>query len=170
MNRFLIPLLLAVNVIFLLSLQCTLSQRFVSGGVHLELLPPLLLYAAFTVNLPTSLMLGALSAVMYDSFSAQTFGASMIPYITGMAIFCAIRPIFFRNQLTTQLLSGIIFALMVLGLQWMFSGKVMIGWDIVARKIVRLSLWSGVLSVIYFTLLDACFRMVGLEPGRFDEG
>jgi len=152
-----------------LSIQCTLAGRWPIWGVHLELLPPLLLYAAFSVNLPTALILGSLSAVMYDSYSGGKLGASLLPYIVSTSIFCALRPIFFRNRITTQFLCGLVFGFITLLFQWALSGKFFIGIHQVLPKIVNLSLFTGILSILYFTILDALSRLMGLIPGRFED-
>jgi hypothetical protein len=170
MNRLMIPIVLIVAVIVLLSIQCTVIWRFPVWGIHLELLPPLLLYAAFTVNLPTAFLLGLLSAGMYDSFSGGYFGASVIPYFVSIALFSGLRPIFFRDRMTTQILSGFIFGWIVLILQWVLSGKFgAVSWSGVLPKLMRLAFFSGLLSVLYFILLDGFFRFLGLEPGRFED-
>ncbi|MBI4025514.1 MAG: hypothetical protein HY360_11075 [Verrucomicrobia bacterium] len=172
MHRPIIPFLLVVGIILLLSLQCTLTHRWDVWGVEVrpELLPALLVYAAFTVNLPTALLLGFFAAVMYDSFSGGNFGASMIPYMASISIFCAVRPVFFRNRITTQFLSGFVFGFLALLLQWAFCGKFPVHWAEVFRKVTRLAVCSGFLAVIYFTVLDIFFRLMGLNPGRFEDG
>ncbi len=135
----------------------------------MELLPPLLLYAAFTVNPQTAILLGSLAAVLYDSFSGVNFGASLAPYAVSVFLFCAVRPIFFRNQITTQFISGCIFGFMALSFQWVLSGKFMVGWESIWPKVLRLSLLSGILAVLYFIILDRLHRWMGLDPGRFEE-
>lgn len=169
MKRFVIPFLLVVGLVLLLSAQCTLTYRWRFWGVVLELLPALLLYASFTVNLPTALLLGILAAIMYDSFSVGNFGSSMVPYIVSTALFCAIRPVFFRNRITTQFVSGILFGFTASFLQWALGGKWSVGLTIVLPKLAHLSLLCGILAVIYFTFLDMLCRMMGLNPGRFEE-
>ena len=169
MNRIVIPLMLVVGIILLFVIQCALIHRWYFWGVRLELLPALLLYVAFTVNLPTSLLLALLSAMMYDTFSGGNFGSSIIPYIAGIFLFCAIRPIFFRNRITTQFVSGFVLGFIVLLLQWMLCGKWVIAWEYVWPKLIRLSLISGVLAVAYFIVLDAICRFMGFDPGRLEE-
>lgn len=169
-QRLIISLVLVASMLLLLTLQCTFLSVWRPWGVRLELLPALLLYAAFTVNLPTALFLSVAGALMYDTFSAGPFGASIIPYALGTAIFCALRPIFFRNRISTQFISGSVLAFVVLLVQWMLSGKFMMDWGIVFGKIMRLAGISGILAVFYFGLLDPLFRVIGLNPGGFEEG
>jgi len=169
MNRVLLPIILIVGIIFLLMMQCTVLDRWSPWGVRLELLPALLLYAAFTVSLPSALLLGLLAGVMYDAFSAGHFGGSMFPYVLSIAIFCLVRPIFFRNQFTTQFLSGIVFGFIALSLQFVLSGKFLVGWGHVFPKILRLSLITGILSIFYFGFFDLTARMIGLDPGRLED-
>jgi hypothetical protein len=169
MNRFLIPFFLFVSIIVLLAVQCTIAPAWTLWGVHLELLPALLLYAAFSVNLPTALILGSLAAVMYDSYSGGHLGASLIPYILSISIFCALRPIFFRNRITTQFLCGIVFGFITLLFQWALSGKVSVGVHRVLPKILHLALFSGLLAIVYFAILDLFSRLMGLIPGRFND-
>ncbi len=170
MNRVLIPIILILSTIFLLMLQCTVIDRWQPWGVRLELLPALLLYASFTVGLPSALLLGLLAGMMYDSFSAAYFGGSTFPYVVTITAFCLVRPVFFRNQLTTQFLSGIIFGFVALSLQFVLCGKFMIGWEYAFPKIVRLALVSGVLAVFYFIFFDSLARTIGLDPGRLEDG
>lgn len=170
MNRLLIPFSLVAAAIVLVTVQCTLTWRWAPWGVRLELLPPLLVYMAFTVNLPTAFFLGAFSAVLYDSLSAGYMGASVIPYLVTVTLFCALRPIFFRNRLSTRFMSGLVGGFLALSLQWVFCGKVTsIPVSAVLPKVFRLAVLSGLLSVAYFFLLDVAFRSAGLTPGRFEE-
>ncbi len=169
MNRLFIPFLLVLAIILLLCAQCTFVYRFPVWGAQAQLLPPLLLYAAFTLNLPTAVILGLLASAMFDSFSAGHFGGSAIPYVLSVTLFSGVRPIFFRNRISTQFLSGCVFGFVALFLQWVLSGKVMVGLHVVLPTILHLSLFCGVLSVLYFTVLDFICRMVGVDPGRFEE-
>lgn len=169
MNRFFIPLLLLLNTILLLLLQCTCTWRWPVWDVRLELLPALLLYAAFTVNLSSALILALVAAGMYDSFSGGHFGASMLPYVLSTALFCGVRPIFFRNRITTQFLAGCVFGFGALFLQWAFAGKFMVGLEHVLPRLGRLAVLTGFLAILYFTALDLFCRLVGVDPGRFTE-
>ena len=162
MNRFLIPLILMLMVVLLLSFQCTITWRWLIWDVRLELLPALLLYAAFSLNLSSAIILGIIAAAMYDSFSSGYFAASLIPYFIAITLFSALRPIFFRDRVTTQLMSGFIFAWIALSLQWILSGKFSIGWANAVPKIFRLSVLSGVLAIVYFFILDRAFRLIDL--------
>ena len=170
MSRLLIPFSLVAGVILLVTLQCTVVWRWAPWGVHLEMLPPLLVYMAFTVNLPTAFFLGAFAAALYGAFSAAPMGASVIPYLAGVMLFSALRPVFFRGRISTRFMSGLVGGFLILLLQWVFSGKViLVPWGAVLPKILRLSALCGVLSVAYFSVLDAIFRASGLDPGRFEE-
>lgn len=170
MNRLLIPFALVVGAIFLVTLQCTVTWRWAPWGVRLELLPPLLVYMAFTVNLPTAFFLGAFCAVLYDSLSAGYMGASVIPYLVTLTLFSALRPVFFRNRISTRFLSGLVAGFLALLLQWVFCGKVTsIPVAAVLPKVLRLSVLCGLLSVAYFFAFDLVFRSLGLDPGRFEE-
>jgi hypothetical protein len=169
MNRLLIPFFLMVLIVFLLSIQCTIASRWLIWGVHLELLPALLLYAAFSVSLPTALVIASLAAVMYDSYSGGRLGASLIPYILATATFCFVRPIFFRNRVTTQFLCGFVFGFVTLLFQWALSGKFFIGIQHVFAKIIHLAVFTGILSIIYFCILDLFSRFLGMVPGRFED-
>jgi hypothetical protein len=51
----------------------------------------------------------------------------------------------------------------------MLSGKFMIGSAIILPKLMRLALFTGLLSILYFFFLDGLCRMMGLDPGRFEE-
>ncbi len=169
MNRFLLPLSLLLAVLLLLLAQCTWGYRWSLGGVHVELLPPLLFYAAFTVSLPTALLLALLAATMYDSFSGGYFGASMLPYVLSTALFCGIRPIFFRNRISTQFFSGFVFGFIALFLQWTLCGKFIVGIAHVVPKITCLALLMGILAVIYFAVLDLFCSLMGVIPRRGEE-
>ncbi len=169
MNRLVFPVLLVVTLVALISAQCTFMYSCLLWGVRLELLPPLLLYAAFTVNLPMSLLFAMLAATLYDSFSGGRFGASMIPYVAAAGLCCTLRPVFFRNRITTQWFCGLVFGWLVLALQWALSGKALATWSIVFPKLGRLALFCSVLAIGYFTVLDFIARGLGQEPGRFDQ-
>jgi cell shape-determining protein MreD len=169
LNRLLTPLLLIFGIILLLPVQCTFAYRWTPGGVHLELIPALLLYAAFTVNVPTALLLAVVASIMYDSYSAGPFGSSVIPYILTVSLFCAVRPIFFRNRITTQFASGFVFCFIAVTLQWVLSGKFGVGFQAIVPKITNLALLTGALAIVYFRILDFFCHFMGLNPGRFEE-
>jgi len=169
MNHLVFPVLLVMALIALISAQCTFMYPLSVWGLRLELLPPLILYAAFTVNLQMSLLFALLAAALYDSFSGCRFGASLIPYVTVAALGCTLRPVFFRNRVTTQFISGLVFCWLAIAIQWALSGKALVSWHIIFPKLARLSLFCGVLAVCYFTVLDFIARSLGQEPGRFDQ-
>ena len=170
MNRLLIPFALVASAIALVTVQCTVTWRWMMWGVRLELLPPLLVYMAFTVNLPTALFLGVFSALLFDSFSAGYMGASVIPYLATVTLFCALRPVFFRNRISTRFLSGLVAGFLVLALQWIFSGKVTsVPVGTILPRILHLAVLGGILSTVYFFVFDFAFRSAGLNPGRFEE-
>ena len=169
MARFFIPLLLLLSTILLLLVQCTCTWRWPIWGVRLELLPALLLYAAFTLNLSAALIVALVAAIMYDSFSGGHFGASMLPYVLSTALFCGVRPIFFRNSIITRFLAGLALGFIALFLQWAFAGKFAIGLEHVLPRLGHLAVLTGFLAIIYFTGLDLFCRLVGVDPGRFEE-
>jgi cell shape-determining protein MreD len=169
MRQSLTPLLIVIAMIALFAAQCTLTHRWLVNDVRMELLPSLLLYAAFTVNLPIGILLSLVAATLYDSFSAGPFGGSMIPYAATVALFCALRPIFFRNRISTQIITGFVFSWIVLFLQWGLSGKALLTWHTILPKLLRLSLVSSALAVFYFAIMDTFVKGLGQEPGRFNE-
>lgn len=166
MHRLVIPTILVFTIIVLVSLQCTLTVRWMVWGVHLELLPPLLLYAAFSTRFSTALPLSLFASVVYDAVSAGPMGGSAIPYLAGTALFCAARPIFFRNRVSTRFISGFVLAFATLFLQWIFCGKFSSGLHHVMLHILHLSVFCAILAVFYFAVLDRVCRLAGTEPGR----
>ncbi len=166
MHRLVIPTILVFTIIVLVSLQCTLTSRWMVWGVHLELLPPLLLYAAFSVRFSTALLLAVFASVVYDALSAGPMGGSAIPYLAGTVLFCAVRPIFFRNRISTQFISGFVLSFATLFLQWIFCGKFSSGLHHVLPPILRLSVLCAILTIFYFAVLDWICHLAGAEPGR----
>ena len=168
-RQLIIPLVLVLATVALLVCQCTVAHIWRPWGLRLEFLPALLLYAAFTLGMPTAILLSVAAALMYDTFSAGPFGGSLIPFIAVTAMFCALRPVFFRNRISTQFVSGFVFALLALPVQWLLGGKFMVSWNVVFPKLMHLSIFCGVLAILYFTIFDFFFRLVGLNPGRFED-
>lgn len=75
-------------------------------GAQISLLPPLMVYAALNLGLPSVAALAVVSGVFFDSLSANPLGISILPlFLIGLAIY-ARRDLVLRDQPFAQFVLG----------------------------------------------------------------
>jgi cell shape-determining protein MreD len=76
-------------------------------GAQIDLLPPLMVYAALGAGLPTIALASVLGGLLFDSLSANPFGISIIPlFLVGFAIYTQ-RDLILRDQIFAQSVLGL---------------------------------------------------------------
>lgn len=76
-------------------------------GAQIDLLPPLMVYAALSTGLTTVSLTAVLGGLFFDSLSANPLGISVLPlFIVGFAIYTQ-RELILRDQLFAQSILGL---------------------------------------------------------------
>lgn len=164
--------LLLVLMLLLFILQTTVFCRFPIYGVKLELLPPLILFIALTTNFSMTVAACVFASLMYDTLCPGRIGISLLPYVIGGGIFSVIRPMLYRNSWLTRFVSGWTICMIILFGQWIAyraSGMADLAFWLVMKTIFKLSLFGGILTVIYFVLIDLAARVLDLLPPQEGE-
>ncbi len=75
-------------------------------GAQLDLLPPLMVYAALKTDLKTVSLLAVLGGLWFDSLSVNPLGVSVLPlFVIGLAIYTQ-REVILREEAFAQLVLG----------------------------------------------------------------
>jgi hypothetical protein len=165
-------ILLLALMVLLFILQTTVLYRFPISGVRLELLPPLILFVALTTNFSMTVAVSIFAAILYDTLSPGRVGISLLPYVIGGGIFSVIRPMLYRNSWLTRFVSGWTITMIILFGQWIAyraAGMLDLPFWHVMTIIFKLSLYGGILAIIYFVMIDVAARMLDLLPPQEGE-
>jgi len=126
-------------------------------AVQIDLLPPLMVYAALSTGLTTVCLLSLLGGLWFDSLSAHPLGISVLPLFTaGIAIFLR-RELILRDEPLAQAVLGLaasaavpILALLLL----LTTGQTpLLGWGTLWQIIV-LSLGGAVATPVLFLIFE----------------
>ncbi len=82
-------------------------------GAQIDLLPPLMVYAALSASLVTVVTLAVVGGLLFDSLSANPLGTSILPlFLVGLGIYWR-RDLILRDQYYAQFVIGLIASTMV---------------------------------------------------------
>jgi len=76
-------------------------------GAQIDLLPPLVVYAALSVGLPTATLVSVLGGLFFDSLSANPLGISIVPLFVAGFLISTQRELILRDQLFAQSILGL---------------------------------------------------------------
>ena len=77
------------------------------AGAQIDLLPPIMVYAALCTGLPTVTLLALCGGLWFDSLSANPLGVTVLPlYAIGLAIYVK-RDLILRDQTFARLVLGL---------------------------------------------------------------
>ncbi len=133
-------------------------------GAQVDLLPPLMVYAALRGGLVTLTLLASLSGLWFDSLSANPLGVSILPlFAVGLAIHLR-RDLLLRDQPLAQFVVGLAAsaatpALTLLAL--LSAGQTpLLGWGSLWQWLV-MALGGAVATPVFFELFGWCHRALG---------
>lgn len=160
-----ILLLLTAFVAVFVQSACDITRQLL--GAQVELLPPLMVYAALTGNLASVALLAACGGLWLDSLSANPPGASVLPlFAVGLALHLK-RSVILREQFTARLVLGVaagagvpvLTVLLLLSMGW----QPLLGWGSVWQLAV-VSLGGGILTPAVFGYFELLNRVFAYRP------
>lgn len=130
-------------------------------GAQIDLLPPLIVYAALCTGLTSVCLVSFLGGVWFDSLSANPLGISVLPlFAVGLAIHLG-REMILKDQLFAQLVLGLAASaaapLLSLVLLLTLRHSPMLGWGTLWQLIV-MSLGGALVTPLFFVLFDWLHR------------
>jgi cell shape-determining protein MreD len=146
-------------------------------GAQIDLLPPLMVYAALNADLATLSLLAVLGGLWFDSLSVNPLGVSVLPlFVIGLVIF-AKRDLILRDEAFAQLVLGFgasalapVLALLVLmtaghrpalGLTTLWQWAVMsVGGALMTP------VWFGIFDWLRRTLMHSRVSQISFRPDR----
>ena len=126
-------------------------------GAQIDLLPPLMVYAALATNFGTVCLTAACGGLWFDSLSANPLGISVVPLlVVGVTIY-SVRDVILRHQAFAQFALGLIASgtvpLLTLGLLLTAGHPPLLGWGTLWQLIV-MTLGGAAATPIIFILFE----------------
>lgn len=126
-------------------------------GAQIDLLPPLMVYAALGTNLFTVCLVSACGGLWFDSLSFNPLGITVLPlFIVGLAIYSG-REVVLRHQAFAQFVLGLAASaavpLLSLGLLLTTGHVPLLGWGTI-WQVVAMTLGGAAATPIVFILFE----------------
>jgi cell shape-determining protein MreD len=130
-------------------------------GAQIDLLPPLIVYAALCSGLTTVCLVCFLGGLWFDSLSANPLGISILPlFAVGLGIF-VIRELILRDQLFAQFVIGFIASaatpILTLILLLSTGHSPLLGWGSI-WQIAVMSAGGALATPLFFVLFEWLHR------------
>ncbi|HTL54291.1 MAG TPA: hypothetical protein VL361_01375 [Candidatus Limnocylindrales bacterium] len=130
-------------------------------GAQIDLLPPLMVYAALSTGLLTICLLSLLGGLWFDSLSANPLGISILPlFAIGLVIY-VIRELILRDQVFAQLVLGLIASavtpVLTLILLLTMGHAPLLGWGTIWQLVV-MSAGGALVTPVFFVLFEWLHR------------
>jgi rod shape-determining protein MreD len=160
------------TLIFLVALisvfvECAYNGFRHISGAQIDLLPPLIVYAALRANLLTMSALAVAGGLCFDSLSANLLGVSILPlFIVGFAVYLR-RGLILREQVYAQFVLGaaasaVAPALVVILL--LSAGQTpVLGWGSLWQWLV-LTAAGGIMTPVLFSVFDRLNHALTYRP------
>jgi cell shape-determining protein MreD len=131
-------------------------------GAQVDLLPPLMVYAAFCTNLPVILLLAVAGGLWFDSLSANPLGVTPLPLLVVGLLIHSRRELILREQTLAQIVlgfsAGAVVPLLSLALLLSAGENPLVGWGSLWQWTV-LSLGAAAATPIVFELFGLLNRL-----------
>jgi hypothetical protein len=136
-------------------------------GAQVDLLPALMIYAAFNTNVVTVSLLAALGGLWFDSLSANPLGVTILPlFAVGFPI-CVRRDLILRELPFAQIFLGAAASGLVPGLTVLLlltgSQDPLLGWGSLWQWLVMIAGGAAATPAI-FGLFNWCQHTLGYQP------
>jgi rod shape-determining protein MreD len=136
-------------------------------GAQIDLLPPLMVYAALTLGFSSIVLLALCAGLWFDSLSLNPLGASVLPLLLiGLLIFRS-RDLLMREHLSAQVILGLaagaaqplgtLFILLNAGVRPLLTWVSLWHWLVMAVA-------SGAVTPVFFKLFDRLRRALEYQP------
>lgn len=130
-------------------------------AAQMDLLPPLMVYAALGTNLLTVCLLASCGGLWFDSLSANPLGISIMPLFGVGLILYSCRELILRQQAFAQFVLGLAASLIVpvltLGLLLTAGHPPLLGWGTLWQLLVMTAA-GGAATPIIFILFESLER------------
>ena len=136
-------------------------------GAQIDLLPPLMVYAALSGTVATVSLLACIGGLLFDSLSANPLGISILPLFTvGLAIHVW-RDLILRDQpfaqTTVGVAAGACVPVLTLLLLLTLGHAPQVGWGTLWQLIV-MTVGSAVAAPVFFLLFEWLQRTLAHTP------
>ena len=136
-------------------------------GAQVDLLAPLMVYAALACDLPTVLLLAAGGGLWFDSLSANPLGVTSLALLLPGLLMHLRRDLILRREVTAQIVLGLAAsaAVPVLSVLLLLSQRLqpLLGWNTLGRGLL-VTVAGGLLTPLIFQALDAVTRSLSYRP------
>ncbi len=139
-------------------------------GVQVDLLPPIMVYAALCGGITSVALLSCLGGIWLDALSANPLGISILPLFLAGVVIWLVRDLILRDEAFAQLVVGLavssavplltLLILLTLGYQPLF------GWGTVWQLIV-MSVGGALATPVFFIIFEWLHR--ALAHGHMKE-
>lgn len=152
-------LIAIAGILIAAALQAHMPTLWWLGGVHAELLPALVVYAALTMHRGRALLLALVAGMTQDALSAAPFGISALAYGIAAIVITSLREALDRDLAWMQWSAGgltsvtaSVIAFFAIGLSF---GNVL--------KMLVVASVAGMATVVLFFVLDFARMAWGFE-------
>ena len=139
-------------------------------GTQIDLLPPLMVYAALCAGLSTVILLALCGGLGFDSLSANPLGVSVLPLLVVGVVIYAGRDLILRDQTFARVVLGLgasaVVPILTLLLLLTTSQQPLLGWGTLWQLLV-MSVAGALVTPLFFELFGWLLRL--LRPVRASE-
>ncbi|MGO9244227.1 MAG: rod shape-determining protein MreD [Verrucomicrobiia bacterium] len=152
--------LIAIAAILIaVALQAHMPTLWWLGGVHVELLPALVVYAALTMGRRRALVLALVAGLTQDALSAAPFGISALAYGISAIVMTSLREALDRDLPWMQWSAGALTSITASVIAF-FAVGISIG---NVLKMLMAATVAGMVTVVLFFVLDYARVAWGFE-------
>jgi rod shape-determining protein MreD len=143
-------LIAIAGVLLAAALQARMPTLWWLGGLRMELLPALVVYAALTAHRRRALAFALVAGLIQDALSAAPFGVSALAYGIAAVLITSLRGALDRDLPWLQLGAGVFTSIAASIIPVLVVG---ISFGAILKMLLVASI-SGVLAVMLFVALD----------------
>jgi rod shape-determining protein MreD len=152
-------LIAIAGILIAAALQAHMPTFWWLGGVHVELLPALVVYAALTMHRRRALVLALVAGLTQDALSAAPFGISALAYGISAIVVTSLREALDRDLPWMQWSAGALTSLIASVIAFFAMG---LSFGNVIKMLVVASM-AGMATVVLFFILDYTRMAWGFE-------
>jgi cell shape-determining protein MreD len=160
-------ILVLATALIVVFLETTLDAPRRLIGVQIDMLPPLMVFAALNTEIGTLTAVAVFGGLWFDSLSANPIGVSVLPlFLTGLAAYLA-KDLVLRDQIFAQFILGMAASaaapIMTLLLLLHGNRHPLVGWQS-AWQWILLAVIGGALTPLLFKVLVRMQSAVAYKP------
>src|SRR6266404_2640031 len=139
-----------VGILIAAAVQARLPALWFFGGLRIEFLPALVVYAALSMSRRSAIAIAIVAGLMQDALSAAPFGVSALAYGISAILMTSLREVLDRDLPWVQMGAGALTSMAAVVIAF-FSVGISFG---VVFKMVLVASISGMVTAILFFVLD----------------